>query len=203
MNKKFENDKLDALLSAIRNEQADDQVVLQARERVWKSIAGADSNVGAGHHTLRSCEDFQRLIPEYLAKDLAPARALLFEDHVHACVACRRAWEQARAGEMQPVWRPEPRRPSSLIHNGMAWRWAMGAVAVVAVAAGGLWFGQGMLPGQRPVRAAVETVDGSLYAGSGADIRLIPAGYAIRKRRRDSNGKRIEGGGAIAGRYAD
>jgi ferric-dicitrate binding protein FerR (iron transport regulator) len=180
MNKKFENDKLDALLSAIRNEQADDQVVLQARERVWKSIAGADSNVGAGHHTLRSCEDFQRLIPEYLAKDLAPARALLFEDHVHACVACRRAWEQARAGEMQPVWRPEPRRPSSLIHNGMAWRWAMGAVAVVAVAAGGLWFGQGMLPGQRPVRAAVETVDGSLYAGSGADIRLIPAGYAIR-----------------------
>jgi len=50
-------------------------------------LPGQIPNVGAGHHTLRSCEDFQRLIPEYLAKDLAPARALLFEDHVHACVA--------------------------------------------------------------------------------------------------------------------
>ena len=37
-----------------------------------------------------------------------------------------------------------------------------------------------MLPGQHPVRAAVQTVDGSLYTGSGAEMRVIPVGYQIR-----------------------
>ena len=38
----------------------------------------------------------------------------------------------------------------------------------------------GLFPGQHPVRAAVQTVDGSLYAWIGAEMRLIPAGYEIR-----------------------
>ena len=76
------NEKFDRLLSGIRNEQVDDRVVAQAGERVWKSIAGNAPVAELGAHTLRSCEDFQALIPGYLGKQLAPARALLFEDHV-------------------------------------------------------------------------------------------------------------------------
>src|SRR5205814_7027238 len=41
-------------------------------------------------------------------------------------------------------------------------------------------FSNGMLPGQHVVRASVQAVDGSLYTGSGADMRLIPAGYEIK-----------------------
>ena len=37
-----------------------------------------------------------------------------------------------------------------------------------------------MLPGQHVVRASVQSVDGSLYTGAGAEMRLIPAGYEIR-----------------------
>jgi hypothetical protein len=37
-----------------------------------------------------------------------------------------------------------------------------------------------MLPGQHVVRASVQTVDGALYTGSGAEMKLIPAGYEIR-----------------------
>ena len=171
----MKNEKFERLMSEIRNEQVDDQVVAQAGQRVWKSITGTDPAADLSPHTLRSCEDFQTLIPEYLGKRFAPARALLFEDHVHACVACRHAIEHARDGEPKQVWRVEPKRPPA-----MAWGWAMGAAAVFAAAVAVAAFSNGMLPGQHIVRAAVQTVDGSLYTGSGAEMRLIPAGYEIR-----------------------
>ncbi len=175
----MKNEKFDRLLSEIRNEQVDDQVVAQAGERVWKSIAGAAPSTDLSMHTLRSCEDFQALIPGYLEKELATARVLLFEDHVHACVACRHALDRARNGELRTVRRIETKRPSPL-----AWGWAMGAAAVFAVVVAGLAFNNafnnGLLPGQHAVRAAVQAVDGSLYTGSGAEMRVIPVGYEIR-----------------------
>lgn len=171
----MKNEKFDRMLSEIRNEQVDDQVVAQAGQRVWKSITATASTSGISPHTLRSCEDFQALIPGYLGKELAPARAFLFEDHVHACVACRHALEHARGGELQKVWQVQPQR-----RRPMAWGWAMGAVAVFAAAFAVIGFSNGMLPGQHVVRASVQTVDGSLYTGAGAQMRLVPAGYEIR-----------------------
>jgi hypothetical protein len=56
----------------------------------------------------------------------------------------------------------------------------MAAAAVFAAAVAVVAFGNGLLPGQHVVRASVQTVDGSLYTGSGAEMRLIPAGYEIR-----------------------
>ncbi len=171
----MKNEKLDRLLSEIRNENVDEQVVARAGERVWKSIAGAAPTADRSAHTLRSCDDFQALIPGYLEKQLAPARALLFEDHVHACVACRHALDRARSVEPQRVLRFEKKRPRS-----MAWGWAMGAAAVFAAAIAVVAFSDGLLPGQHVVRASVQTVDGALYTGSGSEMRLIPAGYEIR-----------------------
>jgi hypothetical protein len=188
----MKNEQFDRLLSAIRNEQVDEQVVAQAGERTWKAVTGAGSTPDLSAHTLRSCEDFQALIPGYLAKQVAPARAMLFEDHVHGCVACRHALEGARGGEQQAIWRPERtrvvaggtlyRRPihASAARSSGAWGWAMGAAAVFAAAVAVVAFGNGMLPGQHTVRAAVQTVDGAVYTGSGAEMRLIPAGYEIR-----------------------
>src|SRR5271165_4154401 len=181
----MKNEEFDRLLSAIRNEQVDDQVVAQAGERVWKSIAGSPAELST--HTLRTCEDFQALVPGYLSQQLAPARALLFGDHVLACVACRHALERARDGERQPTFRLEAKRPGSInnsragsVVSSRAWRWGMAAAGVVAVAVAVVAFNLGILPGQHSVRAAVATVDGSLYAVSGADMRLIPVGYEIR-----------------------
>ena len=171
----MKNEKFERMLAEIRNEQVDDQVVTQAGARVWKSIAGNAPAADLHAHTLRSCDDFQALIPGYLGKQLAPARALLFEDHVHACVACRHAVERARDGEFQRVWRVQSKRPRS-----MAWNWAMGAAAVFAAAVAVVAFGNGLLPGQHVVRASVQTVDGSLYTGSGSEMRLIPVGYEIK-----------------------
>jgi hypothetical protein len=169
----MKNEKFDRLLSAIRNEQVDDKVVAQAAGRAWNSIAGTPVT-DASTHKLRSCEDFQALIPQYLGKQLAGARALLLEDHVHACVACRHAVERARDGEQQAVWRPEIKR-----RNLPVWRWAMAATAVAVVAFVALALSRGIFPGQQGVRGVVQNVDGSLYAVKGDTVHIVPAGYEI------------------------
>jgi hypothetical protein len=189
------NEKFDRLLAMIRNERVDDQVVAQAGERVWKSIAGAAPVSDLSARTLRSCADFQALIPGYIEKQLVPARAMLFDDHVHTCVACRHALERARDGQSQTVLRLETRRPSaislhasgsagrsgfSLNTRSNAWGWAMSAAAVLVATVGVVAFSNGLLPGQHVVRASVQTANGSLYAGSGAEMRVIPVGYEVR-----------------------
>jgi len=168
--------KFDRLLSEIRNERVDDQVVSKAGERVWSSITSS-STAELSVHTLRSCEDFQALIPAYLAENLPEARRFLFEDHVHQCVACRHAVEQARSGELQPVWQPKWKTK----RGGFAvWRWAMGASAVIVVAVAAVALVNGLFPGQHAIRGAVQNVDGSLYAVFDEQVRVIPAGYQIR-----------------------
>ena len=69
----MKNEKFDRLLATIRNEGVDETVVAQAGDRVWKSIAEAAPAGAASAHILRSCNDFQSLIPAYLAKELQPA----------------------------------------------------------------------------------------------------------------------------------
>jgi hypothetical protein len=170
--------KFDRLLSQIRNEHANDRMVSDAGERVWSSITGSPA-AELSLHTLRSCEDFQSLIPAYLGKNLPEARRLLFEDHVHQCVACRHAVDHARNGELQPIWQPVLQSKTGP-RAFPAWRWAMGAAAAVVVAAAALALGDGLFPGQHAIRGAVQNVDGSLYAVSDSQVRVIPAGYQIR-----------------------
>src|ERR1700687_3177808 len=156
----MKDQKFDRLLSEIRNEPIDDQVVSQAGDRVWKAIAESPAADLGG--ALRSCENFQALIPAYLEKHLSEARRLLFQDHVHRCVACRRRLEQARTGETQPVW-----QPTLAPRAFRVWRWALAATAVAAVGIAALALNSGLFPGQNVVRAAVQNVDGALYAVSG------------------------------------
>jgi FecR protein/Putative zinc-finger len=174
--------KFDRLLSDIRSEHVDDQVVSLAGERVLSSLSGSAA-AELSTHMLRSCEDFRSLIPAYVDKNLPEARRLLFEDHVHQCVACRHAVEQARSGEKQPVWQPAwnvTLHAQAASRGFPAWRFAMSAAAAVVVAVGALALANGLFPGQHAVRGAVQNVDGSLYAVSDDQVRVIPAGYQIR-----------------------
>ncbi|HTS35915.1 MAG TPA: FecR domain-containing protein [Candidatus Solibacter sp.] len=168
------DNKFDRLISEIRNEHVDDQVVARAGQRVWSSMTSSPA-IELSTQALRSCEDFQALIPSYLTEDLPQARKLLFEDHVHACVACRRAVEQVRNAERQPTWQVKP-----VSRSFGLWKWAMGAAAVAAVTVVALSLVNGMFPGQHSVRGSVQNVDGSLYAVSDDQVRVLPAGYQIR-----------------------
>ena len=92
---------------------------------------------------------------------------------MHACVACRHAVERARGGEQQAVWRAARERRSF-----PAWRWAVAAGALAAVAVVALSLG--IFPGQQVVHGVVQNVDGSLYAVTGDTVHIVPAGYQIR-----------------------
>ena len=59
----MKNEKFDRLLSEIRNEQVDDQVVAQAGERVWKSITGTDPAADLSTHTLAKLRRFSGADP--------------------------------------------------------------------------------------------------------------------------------------------
>ncbi|HWO29217.1 MAG TPA: zf-HC2 domain-containing protein, partial [Candidatus Acidoferrum sp.] len=145
--------KFDRLLSEIRSEHVDDQVVSQAADRVRSSIAGSPT-AHLSIRTLRSCEDFQTLIPAYLDKNLPEARWLLLEDHLHQCVACRRAVQQISNVGLQPVWQPAwNARPAFPV-----WQWAMGAAAAIFVAVMSLALVNGLFPGQPAIRGAVQNV---------------------------------------------
>jgi len=170
--------KFDRLVSEIRNEHVDDQVVSQAGERVWSLMAGS-STAELSLRKLRSCEDFQTLIPAYLDKSLPEARRMLLEDHVHQCVACRHSVEQARNGELQPTWQPAWAAKKSS-RSFPAWRWGMVAAAAVVAGFAALALTGGFFPGQHAVRGAVQNVDGALYAVSDDQVRVIPVGYQIR-----------------------
>jgi hypothetical protein len=178
--------KFERLLSDIRNEHVDDQVVSRAGERVLNSLSGSAA-AELSTHMLRSCEDFQALIPAYVDKNLPAARRMLLEDHVHQCVACRHAVEQARSGDLNAARRPA-RQPAWGItlqaqaapRGFPAWRFAMSAAAAILVAISAFALANGLFPGQHAIRGAVQNVDGSLYAVSDEQVRLIPAGYQIR-----------------------
>ena len=56
----------------------------------------------------------------------------------------------------------------------------MGAAAVAAVTVVAISLVNGTFPGQHSIRGSVQNVDGSLYAISDDQVRVIPAGYQIR-----------------------
>ena len=161
-----ENNPMDTALeqavTEIRDEAIDDAVIEAAAARVWARLAEA------GQHHIRGCADFQSLIPEYRAGRLSAARAMLLQDHLHQCVACRHVFE----GKV--VAFPAPRPARRTVHTV---RWAVAAV-VVAAAGLSIWVAVDQF-GTRTGRAIVQTVNGTLYEITPAGIRELAAGQEL------------------------
>jgi hypothetical protein len=153
---------LEQAVFEIREETIEDAVIEAAAARVWARLAEA-----AGHH-IRGCADFQSLIPEYRAGRLTEARAMLLQDHLHQCVACRHVFE----GKV--VTFPAPRAVRRTVHTA---RWAVAAV-VVAAAGLSIWVAVDQF-GARTGRAIVQTVNGTLYEITPAGIRVLTAGQDL------------------------
>ena len=205
-------DDLQRALDAVMAEPPlDDRRVEEAASRVWNRLqmeAAGDirqdgaavarqDGVGAA-----ASDAFLGDIPAYLRGELSAARALLFEDHVRGCVACRRALQAARFAASTPSAQPtagaigsadstgasgaaaiaafrsrRPRRGAGL----PAWL-PIAALLIVGLGAGiAAYLTFGPWGAAKDAMARVETVDGGLYRIAGASSTPVATGAAIRQ----------------------
>src|SRR5438105_1128820 len=86
---------LDNALAAVRAELPDNQTIHAASDRVWQRLS-QEATALPQVESIRGCADVRNLLIQYRAGQLAPARALLVESHLHECVACRREVETGK-----------------------------------------------------------------------------------------------------------
>jgi ferric-dicitrate binding protein FerR (iron transport regulator) len=125
---------LDRTLDEIHGERPDPEFERAASTRVWQRLShelDADEQERHQARRIRSCGDFQTMLPDYLAGRLVEARRLLLEDHLGECVPCRRALKDRRA-TARPIAVPR-RAPSRGWAATMGWRVAAAAVILLTV----------------------------------------------------------------------
>ena len=152
---------LEQAVREIRDEPVDQAVVEAAAARVWARLTATESHSAS----IRNCADFQALIPEFRAGRLSEARAMLLEDHLHRCVACRRIFE-GRVVAMPAG--PGARRT---LHTA---RWAL-AATVLLVAGVTVWVAVDQYGG-RTGHAVIKSLDGALYEVTADGIRPLHMG---------------------------
>jgi FecR protein len=153
---------LDDAVDQIREETIDPAVIEAAAARVWAKLA-AES-----HAPLRTCADFQALIPDFKAGRLPQPRALLVKDHIHECVACRHVYEGRVA--VMPA-------PAAARRTTPAVRWSI-AAAVFAAAGLSVWIAYDQY-GNRTGHAIVQAVNGTLYEILPTGITVLAAGQEL------------------------
>ncbi|HZH31789.1 MAG TPA: FecR domain-containing protein [Pyrinomonadaceae bacterium] len=188
-NKKEIETIIDQAAEGVRREQPDTRAVDTAATRVWARIA-ADQNISAAATSptavaseyINNCGDFQTLIPSYLRRELSPARALLLEDHTQECIPCRKALKEARTGRTAAAARATLNQPArSAQTNFTAWRWAVAASVLVAVAVGALFFSNRFSDTGAALAATVESANGALYRVTDAGTLAMVVGEEIGK----------------------
>lgn len=158
-------DELDRAISEIRNETPDAAAAEQAAGRVWSKLEKSR------HAALRGCADFQALLPDYRAGRLWEARALLLKDHLHECVACRKAF----AGEPAPKV-VSMRRGSSWAARP-AFRWAVAACLALGVGLTAWEVANRWMPASG--RSVVHASDGMLYQVDQQGSRPLKTGDPV------------------------
>lgn len=202
---------LDRAVAAVHDEDLPRETVDAAAERVWARLA-AEIDTGAGadladpnRRPIETCEDYQALLPAYLAGELTEARALLVGEHSRHCVPCRKALTTFRASAhtaahtgtpTEAAAVPTPRRTAERPRlSGTTRRYlALAAVLALAVVTGGLLLLTGAVSfGPPPVMAEIADLEGTLLR-PGDEAAAVTVGTALREGERVRTAK---GSGAV------
>ncbi|MGC1366739.1 MAG: FecR domain-containing protein [Candidatus Acidiferrum sp.] len=177
---KFFRSKQDAYLeqaiSELRGDEPDAKTLSASAERVWQKLQSAEGEelATSALHPIRGCADIRALLPAFHQQELAPARALLVEDHLRECVSCRSyAHGRGVAGAAGAGWRMEP------VSRGFQWSFAKlsFAAASVVLLVALVWTGRNWyFAGPAGRRARVDSLDGQAYRVGPASERPVKVG---------------------------
>jgi ferric-dicitrate binding protein FerR (iron transport regulator) len=153
--------ELQDAIVAVRDDEPKASVAESAAARVWDKLAPHAAASGAAVEAIRGCADVRALLPAHRRAELPAARALLVEDHLRECAACRAAFREPDGPRLAVLpWRPASTeaRPEPRRHGHLA---VAASLLLVAGALG--WAAKqrffGVPPGSR---ATVQSVSGSL-----------------------------------------
>jgi hypothetical protein len=155
--------RLDQAISELRAEQPDAKTLSASAERVWQKLqAGVGEEATArALQPIRGCADIRALLPAFHQHELAPARALIVEDHLRECVSCR-SYAHGRAVDSKASggWRMEPAK--------RGFQWSFGrlsyAAAALAVLVAVVWTGYSWyIAGPPGSRARIDSIRGQAY----------------------------------------
>jgi ferric-dicitrate binding protein FerR (iron transport regulator) len=168
----FEDPRLEEAAAGMREQEVDPEVLAAAAARVWARLEEATRGATpAPAEHIRTCADFQALIPEFRAGRLSEARSLLLQDHLHECVACRRVFE----GRVVMMAHPEKKLSAPSRYYVVRWAAAAGIVLAAGVAGWmALNFG-----GSMTGRATVQAVNGTLYLVTAEGLHPLAAGQDL------------------------
>src|SRR5262245_2167064 len=175
------NEMIEKATAEIRSERVDPSVVEGAAERVWAKLSGesAATSAPAAHvDHIRSCDDFQTLIPDYLNGSLTPARSMLLEDHTHECIPCRKALKEARFGAAAKPWQLAPSKAAPTRRSII--RWAVAATVIIAVGVVSLTSYDRFFRARDAFHMVVHAMDGQVYVVNDADTEALKVGEEIK-----------------------
>jgi hypothetical protein len=171
--------RLDQAISELRDEPPDAKTLSVSAERVWQRLQsdeGAEAAAGA-LQLIRGCADIRSLLPAFYQKELAPARALIVQDHLRECVSCR-SYASGRGfdGATGASWRMEP--------TSRGFQWSLAKLSLAAATAALLiavvWTGRNWyFAGPPGNRARIDSIEGQAYVIGGAGERVLRAGDEI------------------------
>ena len=164
---------LEKAIAAVRDDQAGFEAEQAATANAWQRISqavGIEATLSPLNR-IEGCADILRLLPDFEAHKLSPARAMLVADHLRECATCRvQANVHKNVGSILP-WRADSVvRPQ----NWSFGQYALAASLVIAAVVG-VAIGRSGWLAPSGYRAALESVDGTLYrVDAGGEHRAQP-----------------------------
>lgn len=164
---------LNQAIEAVRVDHPDAATVSKAASRVAERLDIPPQILASG--PIASCDDVQRLLPQYRDGALAEPTRMLVQTHLGECGACLRQFRQGPQGAVVD-W-SAPRRASANVRAPQHWGWALAATLLIGVS--GLFAYRTFWAVPPGVRAEVQSIDGSAYLISDSGDRQISPGASI------------------------
>lgn len=179
------NNILDNVTAEIRDEKLEKAVVEGASQRAWMRISDeqAVTEIGAAQvDQIRSCDDFQSLIPAYQRGILSSARTLLLEDHVRECVPCRKALKAARTGDQAARQLEDQKaRAASMNYRMTVLRWGVAAAIILSIGLLSWPWIQRFTNSVSTLNAIVEAASGNVYKVADNGTQTVKIGDKLMK----------------------